>query len=201
MKKTLPILIIGIMLLSVFGATATNTNQVKSTFDDANMTVSPTGPTRDYTHTVMVEVGTATWCPSCPASNSAWHNIYNGGNYDFEYCEMVIDKNSQASSHMNARNLYWVPTSYFDGGEFVEPGTNTGHFYTHLDAAGGRVVPDLEATMTVEWLDRLLASLYRASSRLFSLINITLEGEAGILWALLILTLLLTLTVQTGLGG
>jgi hypothetical protein len=152
MKKTLPIIIIGIMLLSVIGATATTTNHVKSTYDASNIDYNPSGPTLAYTHTVLVEVGTATWCPSCPASNSAWHNIYAGGNYDFEYCEMVIDKNTQANIHMNARNLYWVPTSYFDGGEFVEPGTSTSAFYSHLDASGSRLVPDLEATMTVDWI-------------------------------------------------
>ena len=152
MKKVIPFLIVGIMFLSGIGAAAINNDTQQSypiTTDYENID----GGSRDYTHTVMVEVGTATWCPSCPASNLAWHNIYATGNYDFQYCEMVIDKNSQANTHMNARNLYWVPTSYFDGGEYVEPGTNTGHFANYLDASGARVVPDLEASMTVEWLD------------------------------------------------
>lgn len=106
----------------------------------------------DYTHTVLVEVGTATWCPSCPASNAAWHNIYESGNYNFEYCEMVVDKNSAANSHMNAYNLYWVPTSYFDGGQFVYPGTNYNSFYNYLDSSGARDVPDLVADLDAEWL-------------------------------------------------
>lgn len=152
MKKALPIVIIGILFLSGIGAAAIDSDK-KIPYPEVSEYEPTSGGNRDYTHTVMVEVGTATWCPSCPASNSAWHSIYGGGNYDFEYCEMVIDKNSGASSHMNTRNLYWVPTSYFDGGESVEPGSNTGHFYTYLDTSGARIVPDLEASMTVVWVD------------------------------------------------
>jgi hypothetical protein len=152
MKKILPIVIIGIMLLSVVGATATNMKTVRSYVNSDDLSTATSGPTRDYTHTVMVEVGTANFCPSCPASNAAWHSIYEGGNYDFEYCEMVVDENSQASSHMNLLNLYWVPTSYFDGGENVEPGTSYSNFYNFLDTSGARPVPDLVASMTVDWI-------------------------------------------------
>ncbi|MBU0497270.1 MAG: PKD domain-containing protein [Candidatus Thermoplasmatota archaeon] len=159
MKKILPIILIGVFLLSSIGVTA-----LQNTPRENTIIVEATEPqmlgNRDYTHTVLVEVGTATWCSSCPASNAAWHSIYGGGNYDFEYCEMVIDKNSVANAHMGTRNLYWVPTSYFDGGEFVHPGTSYPQFYTFLDSSGSRPVADIVASMTAVWLDHNQLEIY-----------------------------------------
>jgi hypothetical protein len=148
MKKLLPILVIGIFVLSGLGASAIQVfnQEVENTTPETSM--SP----RDYTHTVLVEVGTATWCPSCPASNTAWHSIYEGENYDFEYTELVYDMNSVANSRFSQFNPKYVPTSYWDGGEFVLPGTNTATFYNYLDSSGARVVPDLVATLDVQWL-------------------------------------------------
>ena len=145
MKRIIPICIAGILLCTAFGAVALPNNDLKTiNNNDTEKT--------EYTHTVFVEVGTATWCPSCPASNTAWHSIYEGGAYDFEYTEMVIDKNTVANTRMNLYNLYWVPTSYFDGGQFVYPGTSTGTFQSDLNSCGSRAVPDLEAQMDVLWL-------------------------------------------------
>jgi hypothetical protein len=152
MKKIIPILLIGMLVLSGLGAVATSIDNTKVVLEATNneIEMSSVSP-KDYTHTVLIEVGTATWCPSCPASNTAWHNIYGGGNYDFEYCEMVVDKNSVADSHMNLYSLYWLPTSYFDGGQFVNVGTNYNNFYNYLDQSGARSVPDLVADLEVEW--------------------------------------------------
>jgi len=152
MKKFLIIVIVGIFIISGFGASAIKTINVKTDLDTIEFKdYFSNENSRDYTHTVLVEVGTATWCPSCPASNLAWHNIYNSGNYNFEYCELVTDKSSVASSHMNNYNLYWVPTSYFDGGQFVYPGTSYSDFYNNLDTSGSRSVPDLVASLNVAW--------------------------------------------------
>ena len=146
MKRIIPICIAGVLLYTAFGAVALPNTNMSTTNQNA-------AGKSDYTHTVFVEVGTATWCPSCPASNTAWHSIYGTGNYDFEYTEMVIDMNTVANTRMqNDYNLYWVPTSYFDGGQFVYPGTSIGTFQSYLNSCGSRAVPDLEAQMDVLWL-------------------------------------------------
>jgi len=139
MKLLIPISIITILLISGFGAA----NYQEQSMNSVSM---------DYTHTVLVEVGTATWCPSCPASNSAWHTIYDSANYDFEYTELVYDKNTVASTRFNEFNPAWVPTSYWDGGQYVYPGTNIATFYNYLDSSGARAVPDLVANLDVAWL-------------------------------------------------
>ncbi|UCF12475.1 MAG: hypothetical protein JSW06_10645 [Thermoplasmatales archaeon] len=150
--KKIPILVIVVVLvLSGLGAVAQNSDVTE--FDFQTIDVDNTsGGNRDYTHTVLVEVGTATWCPSCPASNTAWHNIYESGIYDFEYTELVSDMNSVADARFNEFNPRWVPTSYWDGGEFVYPGTSVPTFQNYLDASGSRVVPDLVANLDVTWL-------------------------------------------------
>jgi len=153
MKKFLIALIIGIFVLSELGVGAVQSNNLKPV---SEITVYQEPPVnllpRDYTHTVLVEVGTATTCPACPASNAAWHTIYESGNYDFEYTEMVYNKNSAANARFSEFNPRWVPTSYWDGGQYVYPGTNTGTFYSYLGLSGARVVPDLVASLQVSWL-------------------------------------------------
>jgi PKD repeat protein len=100
----------------------------------------------------MVEVGTATWCPSCPSSNTAWHSYYNSGNYDFEYCEMIDDMNSVAAARLDSFNLHWFPTSYFDGGYRAEPGS--GNLLTGLNDAGNYGVYDVDVEITkCNWVD------------------------------------------------
>jgi len=126
-NRMLKILGVSIILIMLFSS-ATALSIVKPSNEIDVVERSAQGDRDPYTHTVFVEVGTATWCPSCPASNNAWHSIYGSGNYDFEYCELVVDKNSVANSHMNNYNLYWLPTSYFDGGQFVYPGTSYATF-------------------------------------------------------------------------
>jgi len=79
-------------------------------------------------------------------------HIHGSGNYNFEYVELVYDMNSVASSRFNQFNPKYVPTSYWDGGEYALPGTNQATFYNYLDSSGARVVPDLVADLEVEWL-------------------------------------------------
>jgi len=74
MRKILPLLVVGIFVLSGLGAVAINVDN--EILDIENIEYekpsSSTSP-RDYTHTVLVEVGTRTTCSACPASNTAWH--------------------------------------------------------------------------------------------------------------------------------
>ena len=152
MNKIIPILLLGVLVLSGLGASALQQSDINEyNFEQSQDIPSNTG-NRDYTHTVLVEVGTRTTCSACPASNLAWHSLYDSGNYDFQYTELVYDKNSVAYSRFAEFNPAWVPTSYWDGGEYVLPGTNTGTFVTYLDASGSRVVPDLVADLNISWL-------------------------------------------------
>ena len=153
MKNIIAILITGVLVLSGLGASALQTNDITPNFG-----ITPyqdhldCSPSTNYTHTVFVEIGTATWCPSCPASNAMWHSMYESGKYDFEYIELVSDRNTVADARFSEFNPKWVPTSYWDGGEYVYPGTDTSSFASYLDSSGSRVVPDLVSDLSVTWL-------------------------------------------------
>ena len=153
MKKFFLALVIVVFVLSGLGAGAIKNDGLQPTYGN-NFYQEPVAnlAPMEYTHTVLIEVGTATWCPSCPASNAAWHSIYASGNYDFEYTEMVYDMNSAANQRFTEFNPKWVPTSYFDAGEYVYPGTSIPTFYSYLNSCGSRVVPDLIASLDVAWL-------------------------------------------------
>jgi hypothetical protein len=63
------------------------------------------------------------------------------------------------------------------------------------------VLNAVKNVLSLRWVYRGLWGLYRSAGRLVRLLNQILEGEGGILWTLLLLTLLLALVVQTGQGG
>ena len=153
MKKFFLTLVIGVIVLSGLGAGAIRNDALQPAYE-YNFYQEPVASLApmDYTHTVLIEVGTATWCPSCPATNAAWHTIYASGNYDFEYTEMVYDMNSAANQRFTEFNPKYVPTSYWDGGQFAYPGTSIPTFYNYLNQAGARAVPDIVATLDVAWL-------------------------------------------------
>ena len=161
MKKFLSICIIGGFILCGIGAGVVQSYDIKPVSEAASyQELSICTAQTNYTHTVLVEVGTATWCPSCPYSNAAWHSIYGSGNYDFEYTELVSDKNPVAESRFMEFNPMWVPTSYFDAGEFVYPGTDYDTFYSYLNSSGSRVVPDLNAELEASWFEFNTIKIY-----------------------------------------
>jgi len=153
MKNVFIISIIRVLVLSGFGATALNTNKEILVIEPFNYeTTFDVG--RDYTHTVLVEVGTGSWCYWCQFTNAVIYDIYTNGDYNFEYVELV-DSNPIADQRINDYNIYGFPTSWFDGGyEVVVGGYDTWSEYTSkMDICGARSVPDIYAEMTVAWLE------------------------------------------------
>ena len=62
----------------------------------------------NFTHTIFIEEGTATWCPSCPAAGEVLYSIYESGDYPFYYIAMVVDKNEVADNRMNDYNVNYI---------------------------------------------------------------------------------------------
>jgi hypothetical protein len=149
MRKFLPILVVGILVLSGLGAVAINIEKESNAKQIDNENI---GDPKDYTHTVLVEIGSRKGCPSCPYANAAWKSIYAGGNYDFEYVHLIYQKNPKANQRFYSFNPAWVPTSYFDGGQYVSVGSNQNEFKNYLDSSGSRSVPDLVGEVNAMWL-------------------------------------------------
>jgi len=109
---------------------------------------------RDYTHKVLAEIGTGSWCYWCQFTNAVMYDIYTNGNYNFEYIELV-DSNPIAVERINNFNIAGYPTTWFDGGYgVVLGGYDTWTEYTsQMDICGARSVPDIHAEMRVSWIE------------------------------------------------
>jgi len=62
------------------------------------------------------------------------------------------------------------------------------------------VISTLRAILSPEWIFRSLRNVHHTLGRLFTFFSTTLEGRGGILWSILLLALLISLIVQSGIG-
>jgi hypothetical protein len=112
---------------------------------------------RDFTHTVFVEVATAQSCKPCHYWNQNIYNIYNSSDYDFHYVEMIVfDYNdeilfNEASDWYSYYKAGSVPKNIMDG-DYQRIGNNSETFIEYLNDCGNRAVADLTASMTLLWL-------------------------------------------------
>ncbi|MFC2054240.1 hypothetical protein ACFLV7_08080 [Chloroflexota bacterium] len=63
-----------------------------------------------------------------------------------------------------------------------------------------RVVSSLRLIISPEWIYRSLRNVHHSLGRLFNFFSATLEGRGGILWSILLLTLLISLLSQFSIG-
>ncbi|MBC7128140.1 MAG: PKD domain-containing protein [Thermoplasmatales archaeon] len=107
------------------------------------------------THTVFIEVATATYCPYCPAMGGALKSIFDKNVYPFYYVSMIGDVNSIAYNRLkNDYNLYGYPTAFFDGGRKVLVGgtSNEATYENAINYCMGQDVHDLNLNLKVDWL-------------------------------------------------
>lgn len=111
--------------------------------------------TENFTHTVFIEEGTATWCSNCPAMAEALYSVYESEDYPFYYVALVDNKSAVAANRLrNDYNLYGFPTAYFDGGKEVLLGgiSSEAPYRTKIESCGAVDVHELNLTLSVEWL-------------------------------------------------
>jgi hypothetical protein len=156
MKKILPLIIIGVLVISGFGTIAIKNNQnlqLKTT-----KTITQIGGERDFTHTVLGEFGTATWCGYCKYGHTALKNLYADESQQFYYISMVGDKNNNAYNRIkNDYNLYGYPTVWWDGGYDVDVGAGSTEgamstYNSSINLCGSKSVNDIDLSLDVEWL-------------------------------------------------
>ena len=149
MKLVIPICIVGILLLISFGAVAEHYSVNEQSKENLGK--------MDFTHTILGEYGTATWCGYCRYAHGALKEIYAEGQYPFYYISLVDDKNPIAAARNNEYNLYGFPTLYFDGGFRVDVGAGSvpaakATYINSIIACGNRVVEDIDIDLGVTWL-------------------------------------------------
>lgn len=116
-------------------------------------------PSMGYTHTVFVGIGTAQNCQPCDGWSQEIYDLYNSGNYDFHYVEMIAyDEygwllNEKASQWMENYSATAFPTTVFDNDyERIQGGAHPELIPIALNNCGNRAVAGISANMMVSWL-------------------------------------------------
>jgi hypothetical protein len=108
----------------------------------------------EYTHTVMVEGYTATWCPPCADAAEGIYDIFNSGLYDFYYIALVADVGCQEAV-ARAQELEpsgYIPEYFFDGGYASHIGwEGQGPYISLLNECGAIDVADIDIQIFVDW--------------------------------------------------
>jgi hypothetical protein len=157
MKKIFLIAVVGFLLLSGMEAVALQS--------DVKSQQGTNQGNRDYTHTVLVEVGTAQWCGPCATWNTNIYNAYNSGSYDFEYVEMIYSDHSHtilnnlAYTWMGIYNPQYIPASIFDGDFQRLEGNYPDQLPSILNTCGQRTVKNIDASISVTWLGNATLSI------------------------------------------
>lgn len=123
---------------------------------------TPTKPTIEpigkmgYSHIIISEYGTATWCGYCKYAHEALMKIYAGGWYPFYYISMVCDVNVNANNRAVELGLTGYPTVYFDGGANSVVGAGSvpsamNNYNSSIKESGKRDVSDVDISLDVTW--------------------------------------------------
>jgi thiol-disulfide isomerase/thioredoxin len=150
MKKILPIMVIGILVLSGLGASAVN---IEENSNEKNVIES----SDRATHTVLGEDGTATWCGYCKYAHGALKELYAEGQLDFYYVTLVDDMNPKARARIRTDyNLYGFPTLWWDGGRRVNVGAGSipsakSSYTSSINYCGSHSVKNVDINLKATW--------------------------------------------------
>jgi len=113
-----------------------------------------TNDERDYTHTVLGEEPTATWCGYCPTVAGYMDNIWDSYEYDWNFIALVDDMNPYADARNTELGVTGFPSVYYDGGYqvIVGAGAPQSQHEAAIDTCGARTVADIDIELTTVWL-------------------------------------------------
>jgi glutaredoxin len=143
MKKIIPIVIVGILLCTAYGAIA-QSGEGKNKGNNL------------ATHTVIGEYGTATWCGYCKYAHGALKALYKGGWHDFYYVSLVDDKNTHAELRNTQLGITGFPTVFWDGKYRTNVGASSipsamAGYNTSIIACAARTVANIDLTINAIW--------------------------------------------------
>jgi PKD repeat protein len=109
---------------------------------------------KDYTHTVLAEEPTATWCGYCPTVATYMDNIWDSYEYDWNFIALVDDMNVYADARNTELGVTGFPSVYYDGGYqvIVGAGDPQSAHEAAIDNCGARTVADIDIDLTAVWL-------------------------------------------------
>ena len=107
----------------------------------------------DFTHTVFIEEGTATWCKACPKASENLYEIYESHDYPFYFVGLIGDMVEKADKRITEDyNIMGYPTCFVDGGYKVEVGSSSVDALRSLiEESGKRDVHEYGLSISLEW--------------------------------------------------
>jgi len=156
MKKIILLIMTGILILGGFSTVALNVDNEKLIFEKIENEKNRDGGIQ-YTHTILGEFGTATWCPYCVYADAALSNLYLGQWHPFYYISMVCDVNTNAYQRaVSELGLTGYPTVYFDGGYTQNVGAGSvesaqAAYNLSIENCAEREVADVDIDLDVTW--------------------------------------------------
>jgi thiol-disulfide isomerase/thioredoxin len=115
--------------------------------------MQPLGP-GDFTHFVLGEQFTATWCGYCPTAAHQLEDIYYNDGYEFYYVALIGDVNDKASDRMgDYPTATGYPTVEFDGGYREETGAQSDKtaYEQAIEESGARSDTPVSAEVQMSW--------------------------------------------------
>ncbi|MEA3457370.1 MAG: rhodanese-like domain-containing protein [Candidatus Thermoplasmatota archaeon] len=150
MKK---ILILSVLIMMVVSPLAGIAGETTSNKDASNISVKNVS-NENFTHTVLAEYGTLSYCPHCPLASDALDSIYQSEDYPFYYVSLVADKNSIAASRTYYLPSRYAPAVYFDGAYLTNVGSQDAEnvYMSSIEECGMRAeVHPINMSTEVTW--------------------------------------------------
>ena len=110
---------------------------------------------QNFTHSVLVEEGTGSWCVYCPDTRNALDAIYEAHLYPFFYVAMVEDKVLKVHNRLiDVLHLGGYPTCFFDGGYRIYVGGDPypTEYQNRIIASGARDPHLFEFSVSLDFL-------------------------------------------------
>ncbi|MBC8214886.1 MAG: Omp28-related outer membrane protein [Candidatus Marinimicrobia bacterium] len=100
---------------------------------------------------VILEIATGTWCSSCPGAALGAEDLVDNGKdvAVIEYHNGDSFTNSYANSRLNYYGVEYLPTSVFDGTNFIEGGGTSSIYSTYLPYYNNRKATNSSFTLDV----------------------------------------------------
>jgi hypothetical protein len=155
MKKIIPLLVLGILVISSYSAVAVNDKNEKEIFEKIE-NVRDGNKGNVYSHTILGEFSTATWCGHCWKAHGALINIYAGQWHPFYYISLVDDENTHAASRNDELGVSGYPTVFFDGGYRSDVGAGSvesaqNAYNGSIEYCADKEVNDVDIDLDVTW--------------------------------------------------
>ena len=120
--------------------------------------ITVTEVVEELNHTVFIEEATGETCVYCPGVSELVHDLYNSGEYNFQYVSMVVEHEKANKRLQDDYNNVGQPTLYIDGGFKVILGggkekedVDASKFTEAIRTAEQRSVPAIKVTVETDY--------------------------------------------------